>query len=222
MDMSLEQIVESLRPAKDRNGDKLPIKTIKLNKCPAVAPIAIFKDSGVQERILLDQETIDKNIAQLNSDRGNFTSRIISALEIIDKEKQELYKERDLNAPAEQQMYSDFIGIFDKTVSARLRHASPGEIGDFANQFHDQRLRDMVPLYKARNYPKFLTADEIRAYDDYRREQLLGGGEKSRAAKYFKRLGELANKENKTLQEDYLLEELRLYGESILPEDVDD
>ena len=222
MDMSLEQIVESMRPAKDRSVDKLPIKTIKLNKCPAVAPMAIFKDSGVQERIKLDQETIDKNIAQLNSDRGNFTSRIITALEIIDKEKQELYKERDLNAPAEQQMYSDFIGIFDKTVSSRLRHASPDEIGDFANQFHDQRLRDMVPLYKARNYPKSLTSDEMRAYEDYRREQLLGGGEKSRAAKYFKRLGELANKENKTLQEDYLLEELKLYGESILPEDVDD
>lgn len=222
MAMSIDQLVDGLRPARDRNGDKLPIKTIKLNKCPAVAPISIFNDTAVQERISLETGDVEQNTNKLNADRGNFTSRLITALEIIDKEKQELYKERDDNAPAEHRMYSDFIGFYDKNVSLRLRNADPESIADYATQFRDQRLRDMVPLYKARNFPESLTSDEIEAYDNYRREQLISGGDNSRAAKYFKRLGELANKENKTLQEDYLLEELKLYGESILPVDVDD
>ena len=49
------------------------------------------------------------------------------------------------------------------------------------------------------------------------RKRLLDGGTSSRLAKYFARLAELAKDDKLTADQRYLLEELQLYGESIMP-----
>ena len=47
-------------------------------------------------------------------------------------------------------------------------------------------------------------------------EKLFAGDKDSRLAKYFARLQELAKGEV-TSEQEYLLEELQLYGESLMP-----
>jgi exodeoxyribonuclease-1 len=75
----------------------------------------------------------------------------------------------------------------------------------------------LLPLYKARNYPKSLNSDEAEAWEKFKQQKLIGGGESSPAVRYFKKLDELAAREAISDAEKYVLEELRLYGESILP-----
>ena len=75
-----------------------------------------------------------------------------------------------------------------------------------------------MPLYKARNYPKSLSDDERRAWDEYCQLKLFSGGSESRIAKYFARLVEL-NAEKLTDEKRYIVEELKLYGEAIVPAD---
>ena len=77
-------------------------------------------------------------------------------------------------------------------------------------------MRDLLPRYKARNFAAALTDEERTAWEAYRHHVLLDGGAESQLAKFMHRLGELVASE--TGQEKrYLLEELQLYAESIMP-----
>jgi hypothetical protein len=62
-----------------------------------------------------------------------------------------------------------------------------------------------------------LAPDERREWEAFCYHRLLDGGDESRLGKYFQRLGELSRNESLTDNQRYLLEELQLYGESIMP-----
>jgi exodeoxyribonuclease-1 len=97
-----------------------------------------------------------------------------------------------------------------------VRAAEPARLSDLANSFGDERLKNLLPLYKARNFPRSLDPAERAAWDEFCYKKLLFGGTKSRLATYLGHIEELmANKPSD--QHKYLLEELRLYGESIAP-----
>jgi hypothetical protein len=68
----------------------------------------------------------------------------------------------------------------------------------------------------------FSLSQERLAFEKHIRDQFFSGGENSKLADIGRRLGALASKENKTLEEDYLIENTRLYIESILPAYEDD
>ena len=221
MAMSVDELAEALRYSKDKDKKRLPVKKIQLNKCPAVAPVAIAKDEGVQERIKLSYDDAYNNYKKLVSDQGDFTAKLISAIDIVDKEQQDKYEERDAKAPADQKIYSGFLGHADQQLLSKIRGANPEQITEYQASLRDKRMKEMLPLYKARNYPSTLSSEETQAYEAYCSEQLLSGGDNSKASKYFKKLGELFAKEGLTLEQDFLLQELQLYGQSILPADVD-
>jgi exonuclease I len=75
----------------------------------------------------------------------------------LNQEKQELYDERDKNAPAESKLYSGFIGRHDEQVSSNFRKAPPNEMLKIASQFQDPRLREMASRYVALYHPDVLT-----------------------------------------------------------------
>jgi exodeoxyribonuclease-1 len=117
-------------------------------------------------------------------------------------------------------LYEKFIDGADKVLMPKVRAVEPEQLSELGSMFHDERLKNLLPLYKARNYPGSLTASERAAWDEFCRKQLFDGGQSSRLARYFTRLGELAG--NKlSAEQRYLLEELQLYGQSIVPSDVD-
>jgi exodeoxyribonuclease-1 len=103
-----------------------------------------------------------------------------------------------------------------------VRAADPSELGNgLGLHFDDQRLTALLPLYKARNYPKHLTGDERTAWEKFCEHKLLSGGQHSRMAMFFTRLQEIAARDGLTGHQEYLLEELRLYAESIMPAPAD-
>ncbi len=79
----------------------------------------------------------------------------------------------------------------------------------------------MIPLYKARNYQALLTPEEHEQWESHRRVSFFRGGEKSVISKVSKRLEEIVKTRKLTKRDDYLLSELQLYIESILPEPED-
>src|SRR5262249_44924302 len=100
-----------------------------------------------------------------------------------------------------------------------VRAAKPDELSELAKNLQDKRLKNLLPLYKARNYPKLLTPEERSAWDEFCTKKLLSGDSESLLAQYFAGLKELTETKS-TDQQQYLLEELRLYGESIVPADA--
>ncbi len=209
-----EQLAEAWRWKKDSEEPRLPVKKLQYNHCPAVAPLGVL-DEASQVRLHLDLKRVRSHAHVLNTDK-NFAERLCKALEILDKKPQTslVSTEQDVDGC----IYDGFFGNEDKQAMRVVRAASPDELSNLGLKFKDQRLEALLPLYKARNYPKNLTGEERETWEQFRLHKLLHGGQHSKIAQYFVRLQEVAQRGNLTGHQQYLLEELKLYAESIMPE----
>lgn len=212
-----EQLAELWRWKKDAVEPRLPVKTLQYNRCPAVAPLTVL-DTASRERLQIDMITIEQNMVEL-SKMTDFPEKLLKAFEILDSHQQTEFLANPKTVDG--QLYDGFIGNYDKTIEEDVRQSSPDVLNSFGTKLHDPRLQELLPLYKARNYPGELTHEERVAWEKYREEALLGGGDKSRLAKYFARLAELDQAEWITDKQRFVLEELQLYGQAILPVDQD-
>lgn len=217
INMSVDQLVAAWRYSKDPDHLKLPVKTVKYNRCPAVAPLGVLKSETAQQNIDLSLDTITKHRALLQAGHQTLARNVLLALEQLDAER-EAQQRREI-LPADARLYESFISDHDKQLSRAIRVAKPEDISELGTDFQDERLRELLPLYKARNYPAQLSDEERQAWEDHCQEAVFAGGNQSKLAQYFARLAELAEGEINSNQQ-YILEELQLYGQSIVPADV--
>jgi exodeoxyribonuclease-1 len=220
--MSVDEIVAVWRYTKDPDAVRLPVKTMKFNRCPAVAPLGVIKDPATQERLDLKLEVIAKHLAILKKHQTEFADKVLQAVKLLDAEREQAQTSLvDNPATVDSRLYEGFVEAGDKQTMRAVRSAAPDDLSNLAGEFRDERLKSLLPLYKARNYPRSLTSEERASWETFCRQQLFDGGNSSRLAKYFARLTELT--EGKiTGEQRYLLEELQLYGQSIMPADVAD
>lgn len=219
LNMSVDQIVEAWRYTKDPDALRLPVKTLKYNRCPAIAPIGVIKDAKTQERIGLTMSTITGNLNALRLNQKEFASKVLEAVAAMDEVRQ---KEQstlvDNQLTVDERLYENFISNGDKNNMELVRSSSVDNLIGLAPKLNDERLRSLLPLYKARNYAAKLTSEERIEWEKYCHSKLFEGGDSSRIAKFFKRLDELSETKL-TDGQKYLVEELKLYGESIVPTD---
>ncbi len=214
LSLSPEKLAERWKWKKDAEEARLPVKAIQFNRCPAVAPLTVLDDS-VKERLQLDMNGVESNLTTLQNE-PKFIEKIYKALTILNKDREQTSLIPDEQA-AEASLYQSFVPDGDKRQFDILHQSKPEEIMKFQNTFTDDRLKMMVPHYKARNYPKSLTDEERTAWESYRSTALTSGGEQSSLARFGARLAILSTKEDATDEQRYLLEELNLYAQSILP-----
>jgi exodeoxyribonuclease-1 len=138
----------------------------------------------------------------------------LQAVEILNKDQQTRLLSGD--SDVDGQLYDNFFSKPDQTTMRAVRVAEASDLNGFADDLQDPRLKALLPLYKARNYPKSLSAEELLVWEKHRQTVLSSGGNQSRLVRYFARLEELS-KNKLSPQKQYLLEELHLYGESIMP-----
>ncbi len=213
-DMSVEELAEAMRWHKP--GEKvasIPVKTIKFNRCPAVAPISVL-NAEVTGRLKIDMSKVAAHQEAL-AKLPDFANNILKAVALLDKQQQtsQSTEERTVDA----QMYDGFMGDSDKRLMAKLRTVNPSEFNDYLDDIQDKRLKNLLPLYKARNYLKSLTSDERQVWDEFKNARLFSSDNDSRMAKFMKRIEELRSLPATNDQQQYLLTELELYGQSLLP-----
>lgn len=217
--MEVEDLVEAWRFTKDPDAVHLPVKTLKYNRCPAVAPLGVINDASSQKRIDLNLGTLSRNLETIKNHQVQFSNKIALAIKQLDAERQKAQVELvESQQTVDERLYDGFINASDKNTMSAIRAANPQEFAQLCDNFMDDRLKSMIPLYKARNFPKSLSEEERQAWDEYCQLKLFSGGSQSRISKYFVRLAEL-NTEKLTDEKRYLLEELKLYGEAIVPAD---
>lgn len=221
--MTVDELAQAWKFTKDPDAVRLPVKTLKLNRCPAVAPISVISDKKVQERLGLDMAAINQNLKILRDNQNKFSQKVAQAVGLLDSQQAKAQTGLvDDPMTADERLYENFINDSDKSVMRAVRAAEPGNLTGLTDDFKDQRLKNILPLYKARNFSDALTSEERSAWEEFCRSRLLSGGNDSRLAKYFIRIQELSADKTTTKQKHYLLEELKLYGESIVPADVSD
>lgn len=215
VEMTVDGLVEAWQYQKEPNpaSPRLPVKLMQYNRCPAVAPLGVL-DEAAQHRIGLKIPVVTSHVAVLRK-HPDFAEKVSVAFEQMRTARQTRLIPDDLDV--DTQLYDGFFADIDKTKMRVVRAAEPDELATLDISFKDERLRSLLPLYKARNYAATMTDEERVIWEQYRERKLLGGKQASRLARYFDRLAELANNPGLSAEKQYLLEELQLYGQSIMP-----
>ncbi|MDO4271493.1 MAG: exodeoxyribonuclease I [Candidatus Saccharibacteria bacterium] len=178
----------------------LPIKEISPNKCPAVAPLGTL-DESAQERVHLSRDTVKANYKALRS-HLDFIKRLNAVYQ-----KQPAYPAA---SDVEGKLYDSFTPDSDKTKLRLVAAASESELADLHPQFVDERLSELLLRYKARQYPRSLSEDEQKKWEQYRLNKLQRA-----LPNYMQELSRLAS----AGADDFILQELQLWVESIIPVD---
>jgi exodeoxyribonuclease-1 len=186
---------------------KLPVKELQYNRAPAVAPLGVLEQADGWTKINLDKQTIEKHRNILLA-APHFTENLRSIFE----NKPAFKKASD----PEAQLYDGFLNDRDRLRVETVRNATERELADFHPEFTDERLAPLLLHYKARNYPKTLSTDEARAWEQWRAARIS-----SQLPGFMKSLQKLAatvDDENK----QFVLQELQLWLESVAPTDMSD
>ncbi len=209
LDLTPKELADRWRYDKDSPQSRLPVKSLKFNRCPAVAPISVL-DRNAQQRINVDLKQINSNYMMIQKNNG-FLAKLTEALAILNDQRS-----TQGSIDAEQALYQNFIPNKDRYLSEKVHLAKPEVLGALAVKFNDERLRQILPHYKARNYPDSLSAKERTDWNSYRRKILMEGNDNSIASRFGKRLIELQNQPNITPEDKYLLTEIQLYAEDLM------
>ena len=213
--MTPAELAEAWKYTKDETKLRLPVKSLFFNRCPAVAPLSVF-NADCQQRLQLPLTTTNSNLNKLQSNT-DFISNVLQALDLFEEHQKSVFAKESSDVDA--RLYDGFMQNADKSKMQTIRNIVPSQLSDMAIDFQDSRLSDLLPLYKARNFPKTLLDTERSVWEEFKRHKLLDGGLSSRAARYFERLKQLSAEADLTPNKAFLLEELQLYGQSILPEE---
>ncbi|HUY53227.1 MAG TPA: exodeoxyribonuclease I [Candidatus Dormibacteraeota bacterium] len=208
--------VDKLKAVINREDDTIstPFFVIKPNKCPALAPLSVL-DEASEINIDLDQTTINKHLASFKKYDHQLSD---VALKIF----KQLYSDRNFDSDSvDSELYDNFFDRSDSAKLINIRDADPKLLSSNEHIFNDSRLNRLILLYKARNYPKYLNSEEITEYEGYRQKLLFAGGPNSRLSKFAAELVMLEKDSSLSQDQRYLLEELKLYAESILPSDLE-
>ncbi len=182
---------------------KLPVKELAYNRAPAVAPLGVLERENGWERIGLDLAIIEKHQKILLSSPA-FAENVRSLYE----GRPEFPKEYD----PEGQLYDGFVPDVDKLRIEKVRHADANALADLHPEFTDERLTELLLHYKARNYPQSLAEDEVGAWEEWRAARI-----KKQLPGFIARLQQLASTYAADESKQYILQELQLWAESIVP-----
>lgn len=208
INMSAEELrAHCQKTAEERGEDHefIPVRELKCNQCPAVAPYDVLRaDASAQERIVIDLNVINRHYKKLLQ-HPDFGQRVVAALQ----------REFERDHDPECQLYDGFIPNSDKTKMEQVRTNNAAELRGFDPGFSDKRLHQMLVRYKARNYPTSLSDAERAEWEKYRATKL------QKALPHFAEELQKAAAKHSDSNSQYILEELHLYAESIMPAEFD-
>lgn len=199
---ALASIVFADRQTREQEDyQRLPVKALSYNKCPAVAPIGVLDEVSLT-RLELDLDTVKRHRAILLENPA-FAGAVREAFEMREP--------FEPSSDVEDQLYDGFVNDKDKTRMAAVRAADATALADFHPSFADERLSELLFRYKARSFPSSLSEEEMLKWETYRTAKL-----KTQLPAYLEQLKKIASYSRDT----YLLEELQLWAESIIPADI--
>ena len=183
----------------------LPVKELYYNRTPAVAPVGVLEQGGGWQKIGLDKQTIEQHRAALVA-APHFAENIRS-----------LFEHRDGFAKSpdpEEQLYDGFVNDRDRLRIETVKNTPGADLADFHPEFSDERLAPLLLHYKARNYPQSLSVDEAQAWEAWRAAKI------ARELPAFMASLQKAAAEHQDEKAQFILQELHLWAESIMPADI--
>jgi exodeoxyribonuclease-1 len=141
--------------------ERIPLKTVHLNKCPALAPMGTLTDEAVS-RWSIDVKASLRRLDRLKGAKG-LSAKIQQVFSSVEYEP--------IQDP-EQALYGGFFGDADRARIARVRTVPPERLTGLDLDFEDGRLTELFFRYRARNFPQTLDPDEQARWRAFCRRRL--------------------------------------------------
>lgn len=180
---------------------KLPVKELQYNRCPAVAPLGVLEQGNGWRKISLSAEIVQQH-QNILLNHPDFAEK----LRTIFENKPAFKKLPD----PEAQLYDGFLNDRDRIRVEAVRNADERELADFHPEFQDERLAPLLLHYKARNFPRSLSEDDLAQWETWRAQRL-----QVQLSGFMTALHRLAP--TATDEQQFILQELQLWAESTLP-----
>ncbi|MDR0591246.1 MAG: exodeoxyribonuclease I [Candidatus Nomurabacteria bacterium] len=207
MAMNKTELKKAIFPTWEQRQDedfkKAPVKELQYNRCPAVAPLSVLEQGGGWAKIGLSAETVAANKRKLLA-APDFAERV--------REVFEGRPEFNSGKDPESQLYDSFLNDRDRLRVEAVRNAKESELADFNPDFADERLPELLLHFKARNYPKTLSEDESKRWEQWRTAHLA-----ARSESFMRDLAKLAATASDDQQ--FVLQELQLWFENVAAAD---
>jgi len=182
--------------------ERIPLKTIHVNRCPIVAAASVLEDS-VATAIDIDRDSCRAHWQRLQSTTG--LQGLI--LDVLRDEPRELENDPDF------MIYSGgFFSDADKSLMRTVRGTPPADLGRLDLPFRDRRLPEMLFRYRARNYPDTLSDEEQGRWQAFRDSRLADAGARAR---YEHGLDEA--RERGDTEQQQLIDEVEQYVAQLSP-----
>ena len=147
----------------ERSSDIFTPLIISLNKAPAVTPIKLIT-SNIAQKLALDMEICRVNMEKLIQSDISEKLRQIYQSQIAQSTKS-----------AESALYSGFIPKEDIKTLESVRSASMEDFSNNSYIFNDNRMNELLFLYRGRNYPESFSQDERKIWTEICRDRLVNG-----------------------------------------------
>lgn len=187
LSLSVEEIQQRIFTATvdlPEGVERIPLKTVHINKCPVLAPISVIKPEDAQ-RLSLDLALCRATI-----------EKIKAAIDLPEKIAAVFSDnhQTDPDLDPDLAIYSGgFFSDTDKQKMTKIRVMSQEQMCDVKFNFQDPRLPEMLFRYRARNFPETLTTDDQLRWKQFCIDRLTGNqpGASLTIHSYLARLDEL-------------------------------
>jgi len=158
--LSVEEIQMRIFTAKadlPAGVERIPLKTIHINKCPIVAPENVLRTEDA-ERLAIDKQLCHQH-AELIRQSGDLLEKL---QKVFAPKQYEPITDPDL------MIYSGgFFNVRDKQVMNIIRELTAEQLASYSFHGDDPRLNEMLFRYRARNYPQSLNAEEQKKWQAF-------------------------------------------------------
>jgi len=186
--------------------ERIPLKTVHINKCPVLAPITVLREADI-DRLEIDLERCFKHLEQIKKTPG-LAEKVGHAFQ-----SSSMLEESD----PDLMIYSGgFFSQADKISMEKIRNAPASDLATLNVNFKDSRLAEMLFRYRSRNFPETLDNAEKLKWHHYCKDRLILGQEKGASlalSEFFDLLNEFKAKPGANTK---LLDDLNHYARELM------
>ena len=186
--------------------ERIPLKTVHLNRCPVLAPLNTLNEEA-QERLGIRLEEQLGHVAPLLQDP--YLAEKVTRVHQLHP----FPEERD----PDRMIYSGFFSDDDRALMQQIHALSVEALATRQFHFQDPRLETMLFRYRARNWPDSLNEEEQQRWQRFCQHRILDqdGGGTIHYKEYLSQIETLAQTHAGNPDKLGVLQQLAEYGESL-------
>lgn len=166
---SLQQLLYTKTADLDEDQQRLGLKLIHINKCPVLSPAKTLSEQRAAD-LGIDRAACLKHLDWLRQNRAAIQPKVM--------ELYQLPTDYSVETNPDYQLYNGFVSNEDKQRMEQLHLMSADQLASNPVLFSEDRLNQLLFLYRARNYPQSLTDQEQQRWQRYRSDKLTHGLDK--------------------------------------------